>query len=106
MKNARANFAGTHVALGGPRGRAAILVLVFLLLPYIGHFAWFSGEYLANNLNSVLAGGERLLFSMPAPDHWLLRAASLGLAGLAGFAWVLGEILNYIQRAAVSEMGE
>ena len=106
MKNAQAYFAATHVALGGPRGRAAVLVLVFSLLPYIGHFAWFSGEYLANNLYSVLASGETLPFSMPAPDHWLLRAASLGLAGLAGFSWALGEILNYIQRAADSEMGE
>lgn len=41
-----------------------------------------------------------------APNHWLVRAASLVLAGTAGFFWVLGEIFSYVLRAAESEMGE
>lgn len=89
-----------------PRARKAVLLLVIAMLPFIGHYAWYSGEYLANNTMSALITGERLPLSIPSPDHWLLRAASLVLVGFAGFSWLLGEFLNYVQRAAESEMGE
>lgn len=96
----------THWVQVTPRARSAVLLLVIAMLPFIGHYAWFLGEYLANNTMSVLITGERLPLLIPAPDHWLLRAASLVLVGFAGFSWLLGEFLNYVQRAAESETGE
>lgn len=95
-----------HWVRVSPRARSAVLLLVIAMLPFVGHYAWFFGEYLANNTMSVLITGERLPLLIPAPDYWLLQAASLVLVGFAGLSWPLGEFLNYVQRAAESEMGE
>lgn len=88
------------------RARGVVLLLVIAMSPFIGHYAWFLGEYMVNSAMCELTTGERLPLSISAPEHWLFQKASITLAGLAGFVWVLGEILNYAQRAADSEKGE
>lgn len=89
-----------------PRARGAAIVLVFALLPFIGHYAWFFGEHMMECAVIAFTAGVKLPLSISAPGHQLYQTVSISLAGFAGFVWALREILNYVQRAADCEMGE
>lgn len=97
MMNVPRFFDATQAALANRRVRAALLVLVFSLLPFIGHYAWFFGEFAGNNIGAAITSGERVPLVLPVPDHWLLPIASMSMAGFAGLVWVLVEVLNWVQ---------